>query len=64
VREYGTFFPWPGVELTQITSWPKADISVAKLEPFDPAWVSTFPTLKKPQNEMPMGVSLCRLGYP
>lgn len=40
------------------------DIGVGRLDPFDPAWVSTYPTFKDPSKDFEPGASLCRLGYP
>jgi len=40
------------------------DLAVARLEPFDPAMVKAYPTIKDPSKNMHPGTSLCRLGYP
>jgi hypothetical protein len=40
------------------------DIAVARLEPFNPAEFSEFPTFWNPDDVLPTGKSLCRLGYP
>lgn len=40
------------------------DLAVARLAPFDPTWVATYPTFKDPSKDFEPGVSLCKLGYP
>jgi len=40
------------------------DLAVARLEPFEPAMISAYPTIKDPSKNMRPGTSLCRLGYP
>ena len=57
---------WGGLP-TQLTNGridPLSDIGVGKLEPFDPTWVQGYPIFKDPTQPMPIGTSLCRLGYP
>lgn len=41
-----------------------ADIGTARLEPFDPAWVSQYPVFKDPSKNFEPGTSLCRMGFP
>jgi hypothetical protein len=63
-RAYGA---WWGRDAVQITKWfavPIVDLAIAKLEPFDPAWVTTYPTFKDPSKDFEPGVSLCKLGFP
>jgi hypothetical protein len=43
---------------------PGVDLGIARLQPFDPAWVSLYPTFKDPNQNFEPGVSLCKLGYP
>jgi hypothetical protein len=40
------------------------DLAVAKLDPFDPSWVKTYPTFKDPNKNFDQGRSLCKLGFP
>lgn len=40
------------------------DLAVARLEPFEPAMIKAYPTIKDPSKNMHPGTSLCRLGYP
>ena len=41
-----------------------ADLAVGKLEPFEPTWVSSFPSIKDPSRGLNPGLSLCKLGFP
>jgi len=41
-----------------------ADVGIGRLEPFDPAWVTTYPTFKDPSKDFEPGESLCKYGYP
>ena len=50
------FTQWKGLEI--------ADLAVAKLEPWDPAWVATYPQFKDPTKDFDYGTSLCKLGFP
>jgi Trypsin-like peptidase domain len=40
------------------------DLAVGKLEPFDPKSILGYPIFKNPQDGLPPGTSLCRLGFP
>jgi hypothetical protein len=40
------------------------DLAVGRLDPFDPAWVAEYPTLKDPTKNFSPGASLCKLGFP
>lgn len=53
-----------GVQATQVHGLKAADLAVAKLEPFDPAWVSSYPAFKDPKKPIASGTSLCRMGFP
>lgn len=55
---------WDGVGLRDVKPLPEADLILARLEPFDQQWVSTYPTFKKPSSNLDQGTSLCRLGFP
>lgn len=58
---------WFGRDKFRIVEWAgleAVDIAVARLEPFDPAWVSKYPTFKDPTKDFDPGASLCKLGYP
>ena len=58
---------WWGRDDMQIATWAgiqAIDLAVAKLEPFDPAWITKYPTFKDPSKAVEPGVSLCKLGFP
>jgi hypothetical protein len=56
----------PGVAVSapQFQCVPAIDLAFAKLEPFDPAWVTEYPKLKDPSRDFNPGATLCRSGYP
>lgn len=41
-----------------------SDVALGRLQPFDAAWIKTYPTFKNPAEPMLSGTSLCRLGFP
>lgn len=41
-----------------------ADLAIGRLEPFDGESISVYPKFKDPKEELPVGTSLCRLGFP
>jgi hypothetical protein len=43
---------------------PATDLGLVRLDPFDPAWVTTYPVFKDPSKDFEPGASLCRLGFP
>ena len=55
-----------GVQTTvqQFYGAPPIDLAIAKLTPFDAAWVSEYPKLKDPTKDFIPGAWLCRTGYP
>jgi hypothetical protein len=53
-----------GVSLKDVKILPEADIAVGRLDPFDPSFVKTYPTIKDPAINLNPGTSLCRLGFP
>jgi hypothetical protein len=55
---------FPQSVLTNVHSHRPSDVAIGKLEPFDPSWVGCYPTFKDPAESMPIGTSLCRLGFP
>jgi hypothetical protein len=56
-------FCFPDTTLTAAFAWLDADLAVAHLQDFDPASVAVYPRLKNP-NDVPLGSSLCTLGFP
>lgn len=65
-------FPDATVRLTNmmfydvaVPDWGEvADFGIGQLQPFDPAWVKTYPIFKDPTKEFEPGKSLCKLGFP
>jgi hypothetical protein len=56
---------FPGhTELVRSEILTSVDLGIGKLEPFDPSWVSEYPTFKDPAKGFEPGVSLCKFGYP
>ena len=53
-----------GVTMPQVKVQGEIDLAVGRLEPWDPAWASSYPTIKDPDKDMRPGKSLCRLGFP
>ena len=41
-----------------------ADLAIARLEPFDPAWVAQYPMFRGTTHDFEPGTSMCRLGFP
>ena len=58
---------WWGVDsmkLAEVQLLKEADLVVARLEPWKPDLVGTYPTLKDPSRNMDPGTSLCKAGFP
>jgi len=53
-----------GVVVQDIVGDQIRDIAVARLDPFDPAHITCYPTFWNPDDALPTGTSLCRLGFP
>jgi hypothetical protein len=47
-----------------IAGLPDIDLAVARLDPFDPSWVTEYPVFKNPQRDFEPGRALCKFGYP
>jgi hypothetical protein len=43
---------------------PLARIGAARLEPFDPSWITQYPVFKDPSKDFEPGTNLCRMGFP
>ncbi len=52
-----------GVNIAEFRFIPESDLAIGKLEPFDPNSVTQYPIIKNPNNLL-IGTSLCKLGYP
>jgi trypsin-like peptidase len=53
-----------GVTIRDLSLLPDVDLAIGRLDPFDSASVSRYPTLKNPALNFNPGRSLCRLGFP
>ncbi len=53
-----------GVVVKDVHAIPSADIAVGRLDPFDGAAITNYPTFKDPTKAILNGTSLCRLGFP
>lgn len=66
--ETKNFSAWWGINGCSVVDThavPAVDLGIGRLEPFDRAWVSVYPTLKDPsKNFEGAGVSLCKIGFP
>lgn len=57
---------WPGTtdqKIVDISVIPEADILIGRLDPFDPSTISEYPSFKYSKKELPVGRSLCKLGF-
>ncbi len=66
-----------GIRITNLSYWwgadgtiakdfvvdETADLALGRLEPFNERAVSIYPVFKNPAGELPVGTSLCRLGF-
>jgi hypothetical protein len=49
----------------EIAEWGEVvDLACAQLDPWDSAWVKTYPIFKDPTKDFEPGRSLCKLGFP
>jgi len=58
---------WWGEDAHVVDSFfilPEADLAVGQLKNFDSSKVKDYPKLKDPSKDMPLGTSLCKLGFP
>jgi len=53
-----------GMSLKDMKVLPEADLVVGRLDPFDPDFVKTYPSIKDPTANLDPGTSLCKLGFP
>jgi trypsin-like peptidase len=63
-RNYSAWWGFQGANLSVLHAAPAADLAVAKLTVFDPNTIGSYPRIKGPIATVPIGTSLCRLGYP
>jgi hypothetical protein len=62
-EECSGWWSWDHSQITMAHVIPDVDLAIAKLEPFDPAWVKRYPLFKDPNGELAPGTNLCRVGY-
>jgi hypothetical protein len=58
------FWGFADAHLVDVTRLNEVDLAVGRLQPFDPAWVGTYPTFKNPAQDFETGTSLCKYGFP
>jgi hypothetical protein len=64
IRNYSMWWGKDGPQIVDIATVEAADLTVARLEPFDAAaWGDTYPAFMT-DGELLCGTSLCRLGFP
>lgn len=63
ITNHSFWWGWDGVRLNNVLVNRQIDVAIGKLEPFDPSWVTEYPTFADP-NHMRIGTSLCRGGFP
>lgn len=59
-----SWWSWDGVQPVEAYGLQAVDLGIARLSPFDPAWVKAYPTIKDPHVNFDPGTSLCRMGFP
>ena len=63
IKIYSLWWARDGFNIEDIRVLPEADLAIGRLVPFDPNFISEYPTIKDPSSILP-GTSLCRLGFP
>ena len=63
IRNYSIWTGWEGRSVAEFHVLPGADLALGRIEPFDPALVSSYPVLRDPATLVP-GTTVCKLGYP
>jgi hypothetical protein len=63
LTNHSFWWGWDGVKINNVMINRQADIAIAKLEPFDPSWISEYPVFADPDH-MQIGTSVCRAGFP
>jgi hypothetical protein len=58
------WWSWDRVQPTTQILVPTVDLTFVRLEPFNPAMITSYPVFKDPTKPMRPGTSLCRLGFP
>ncbi len=63
ITNHAFFWGREGVSISKFVIMPDADLAIGKLEPFKKEEIEVYPTIKNPDS-MPIGTSLCKLGFP
>ena len=63
ITEHSFWWNWNGVEAKDVKVLRKADIAIARLEPFKSTMITDYPIFKDP-SKIDVGTSLCKLGFP
>ncbi len=64
LKDFSFWWGKDGMTATDVLVNLELDLAVARLTPFDPAWVTAYPVFKDPSAGILPGTSLCRLGFP
>lgn len=64
IKTFSTWWGAYGVVINNITFDGLKDIATGKIENFDAASFTSYPVFKNPDEPMPRGTSLCKLGFP
>lgn len=63
-QQAGVKWGYSDANLVDASRHPHMDLAVGRLDPFDPASVSTYPTFKDPGKDFEPGAFLCKYGFP
>lgn len=63
ITNFSYLWGWFNAGIENFQLLEVADLAIGRLEPFDPASVAHYPTIKNP-NSVRQGTSLCRIGFP
>ncbi len=63
-RQCSAWWSYDNVRITKTFGIQSVDLAVGKLEPFDAAWIESYPIFKDPSKDAEPGTSLCKLGFP
>ena len=64
-KNFSAWWGMNGCNLVDTQAIQAVDLGIGRLDPFDPAWVATYPMFKDPSKNFDhAGVSLCKIGFP
>ena len=61
-RDFSVWWSWDGVQAKTYHELDAADLAIVQLEPFDQAWIASYPTMKDPPKSVLPGTSVVRAG--